>query len=111
MTSSFSFRHPGLSADVRTRAMILLHEAALKIPTASPVDALRFVDCDPNAILQLVSEVRIGQEHFTQAMETFRQGQQHAKQNWQGMAAAHFDIDATAVRTYYAKSIDATEST
>ncbi len=109
--TNFSFRHPGLNEVVHSEAMILLHEAALRIPTASPVDALEFVDCDPKAILQLGSEVRIGQEHFDQAQATFLQGQRHAKQNWTGMAAAHFDQDATVVRTYYLQSIDATDAT
>lgn len=109
--TSFSFRHPGLNADVNTDAMILLHEAALRIPTASPVDALQFVDCDPAAILRLVSTVRLGLDHFGQAHDTFLDGQRHAKQHWTGMAAAHFDQDATVVHTYYVQSMDATDAT
>jgi hypothetical protein len=109
--TDFSFRHPGLNTVVHSEAMILLHEAALKIPTASPVDALGFVDCDRKAILGLVSGARIGLEHFSQAHDTFRQGQRHAKQNWTGMAAAHFDQDASVVHTYYVQSMDATDAT
>ncbi|KAA2254091.1 hypothetical protein F0L68_31260 [Solihabitans fulvus] len=109
--SNLAFQHQGLSAAVLSDAMLLLDTASSRAGTLSPVDTLHYVDCDPPALNAAVTAVQHALEPYNNARDSFRAGQQLAKQHWSGIAASHFDIDATVVYSFYQKAIDATQRT
>ncbi|WP_033293036.1 hypothetical protein [Amycolatopsis jejuensis] len=103
------FLHPAL--EKAAAALAPLRAAAAGAGAPDPVDALRRIDCSPQAIRESARMLSSGRDVLVMARLEFERGAHRAERKWGGEPAAQFRTRADELDVHYRQAAEAAART